>query len=104
MSKHRTELVSGRLRGLWFTRCSCGWEGKQIPDRPTAEKQEMEHLPFKVEVIADSSNTWAGNLLRFPTWEEAEEYGTDLAGRWMAVRKARWVNTLTGQANVFFGD
>lgn len=59
---------------------------------------------FRVEVIADDSGTWAGNGLRFDTWEEARDYGIDLSGRWLLVRAARWVDTETGQAVKFFGD
>ena len=29
--------------------------------------------------------TWSYNALRFPTYEAAEEYGNDLASRWMAL-------------------
>jgi hypothetical protein len=46
---------------------------------------------YKVEVIADSSSKWCGNGLRFDSKAEAEEYGRDLASRWMAVREWRVV-------------
>ena len=46
---------------------------------------------FKVEVIADSSGTWCGNLLRFSTEADAETYGRDLAQRWTAVLDHRVV-------------
>lgn len=45
--------------------------------------------PFAVEVIADSSETWCGNGLRFPTREAAEAYAKDLWSRWTAVRSWR---------------
>ena len=48
--------------------------------------------PFKVEVQADSTETWAGNGLRFATEEVAEAYAQDLAMRWTAVRRWRVVN------------
>jgi hypothetical protein len=48
---------------------------------------------FKMEVIADSSGTWAGNALRFATHDEARRYASDLSGRWMAVRETRVVES-----------
>jgi len=48
-------------------------------------------MSWKVEVIADNSGTWAGNGLRFPSEDEANDYGRDLAGRWMSVRQWRSV-------------
>jgi hypothetical protein len=42
---------------------------------------------FKVAVKADSTNTWASNQWRFATREAAEEYGSNLAMRWLAVRE-----------------
>lgn len=46
---------------------------------------------FKAEVIADSSGTWAANLLRFDTRANAEAYVRDLARRWTLVRETRVV-------------
>jgi len=46
---------------------------------------------FKVEVIADSSGKWVGNLLRFSTEEDAKTYARDLAQRWTAVLDHRVV-------------
>jgi len=46
---------------------------------------------FKVEVIADSSGAWVGNLLTFVTRETAEAYATGLFSRWTAVREWRVV-------------
>lgn len=54
-------------------------------------------MNFKVEVIADSTGTWAGNGLTFDTAEKAREYATDLAWRWTAVRKWRVVNVQSGE-------
>lgn len=48
-------------------------------------------MSYKVEVIADSSGTWAGNGLRFATEEEAAAYAVDLASRWTLVRETRVV-------------
>lgn len=59
---------------------------------------------YRVEVRADSSGEWAGNALRFDAPEEAEAYGVDLAGRWMLVRAARWVDQETGNERVFYGQ
>lgn len=50
-------------------------------------------MPFKAEVIADSSGKWAGNALVFATREEAEIYVSDLALRWTLVRETRTVET-----------
>ncbi len=44
---------------------------------------------FRVDVIADSSNKWVGNLLRFKTADDAEEYAENLAARWTAIRQWR---------------
>jgi len=52
--------------------------------------------PYKVEVIADSTNTWVGNGLRFPTIEAAKEHGADLFMRWMAVQRWRVVDERDG--------
>jgi hypothetical protein len=49
------------------------------------------HLSWKVEVIADSSGQWVANGMRFPSKEDAEVYGRDLAGRWTLVREWRVV-------------
>ena len=46
---------------------------------------------FKVEVQADGTGTWAGNGVRFETFEQAESYARDLAWRWTSVREWRVV-------------
>lgn len=46
----------------------------------------METGSYAVEVIADSSETFCGNGLRFETYAEAEAYAKDLYSRWTAVR------------------
>lgn len=48
---------------------------------------------WKPEVQADSTDTWAGNSLRFATKEEAEKYVADLMFRWTAVRATRVVES-----------
>ena len=48
---------------------------------------------YKPEVIADSTNTWAGNALRFATFEEALASAKDLAARWTSVREIRAVES-----------
>lgn len=50
-------------------------------------------MPWKSEVIADSSGKWCGNALVFDTRAEAEHYVTDLMSRWVAVRGWRTVET-----------
>jgi hypothetical protein len=52
---------------------------------------------YKVEVVADDSGQWCGNMLRFDTLEQARSYGVDLACRWTLVRKFRVVDTETGE-------
>ena len=51
----------------------------------------MSDKPYKVEVQADNTGTWAGNALRFVTEGEAEAYALDLAIRWTSVRDWRVV-------------
>jgi hypothetical protein len=46
-----------------------------------------------MEVIADSSNTWASNACRYATHKEAEDAGRELMSRWMAVREYRAVES-----------
>jgi len=46
-----------------------------------------------MEVVADSTGTWAGNALRFATHAEAECYAADLASRWLLVRETRVVES-----------
>jgi hypothetical protein len=48
-------------------------------------------MDYAVEVIADSSEVWCGNALKFPTIEAAEAYAKDLWSRWTAVRSWRVV-------------
>lgn len=50
-------------------------------------------MSWAAEVIADSSGEWVGNKLRFATKQEAEQYVSDLEGRWTAVRKTRVVES-----------
>jgi hypothetical protein len=50
-------------------------------------------MSYAIEVIADNSGTWAGNGLRFATAAEAQLYAADLAGRWLAVRETRVVES-----------
>ena len=48
---------------------------------------------FKVEVQADSTGSWCGNGLSFPSVADAEVYARDLFSRWTAVREWRVVNS-----------
>lgn len=41
---------------------------------------------YKVGVKTPGDRDWAYNGMRFPTAEEAESYGKDLAWRWTAVQ------------------
>lgn len=40
---HRTTIASGRLRGKWFARCSCGFESPSTYDRNRADLDASEH-------------------------------------------------------------
>ena len=42
-------------------------------------------MQFKVEVIADASGKWTGNMMRFETQEAAIQYARDLSRRWTSV-------------------
>lgn len=53
--------------------------------------------PFKVEVQADNTGTWAGNMLEFETVDAAKAYAEGLWSRWMAVKAWRVVDIPTGQ-------
>lgn len=46
-------------------------------------------MSWKTEVIADSSGKWVGNMCRFATEREAQDYVRDLAVRWTSVRDTR---------------
>ena len=50
-------------------------------------------MSFKFEVIADTSDKWCGNALRFATREETEANVRDLMMRWFAVRETRVVES-----------
>ena len=50
-------------------------------------------MSFKGEFVADGSGKFCGNLLRFATREEAQEYVTDLSFRWVLVRETRVVES-----------
>ena len=50
-------------------------------------------MSWKPEVIADASGKWAGNGLRFATFEDAHAYVLDLALRWTAVREVRVIES-----------
>jgi len=51
----------------------------------------MSDEKWKVQVIADSSNKWCTNALRFDSEDKAKAYGQDLWSRWTAVREWRAV-------------
>lgn len=54
----------------------------------------MENVKsYAPEVIADSTNKWCRNALRFATREEAEANVADLFSRWFAVKETRVVET-----------
>ncbi len=57
--------------------------------------------PFAVEVIADSSEEWCGNGLRFETQQAAEAYAKDLWSRWTSVRSWRVVEYVAAGWGMF---
>lgn len=58
-------------------------------------------MSWQAMVQADSTETWASNGLRFATQKEAEDYVSDLACRWMAVRKTRVVESTDAVSHKF---
>lgn len=50
-------------------------------------------MSWAPEVIADPSDKWCGNALRFATKEEAEKYVLNLFFRWTLVRDTRVVES-----------
>lgn len=50
-------------------------------------------MSWKMEVQANSTDTWRDNALRFEDKSEAIAYARDLMMRWMAVREVRTVYT-----------
>lgn len=48
---------------------------------------------WKPEVIADSSDKWCGNAIRFATREEADAYNDDFMRRWISVRGWRSIES-----------
>ena len=52
---------------------------------------------YKVEVIADNSGIYVGNMKEFDHVPQAEEYGIDLMSRWTLVTSWRVVEVETGK-------
>lgn len=50
---------------------------------------------YRVDVAVEGERDWATNALRFETTQEASDYASDLAGRWMSVLAARVVSEET---------
>lgn len=48
-----------------------------------------EPASFKVEVMADASNTWTDNAVRLPSETEAQDYGRHLKETWQDVYQWR---------------
>lgn len=48
--------------------------------------------PLRVQVIADSSGTWAGNQLEFDDLDESVAYAKDLFSRWMSTTDWRVID------------
>ena len=68
------------------------------------DRYEMTTRSYVVEVQADSSGTWRGNGLRFPSREEATAYAEDLAYRWTAVRDWRVVDSALMSTHKFVDE
>jgi hypothetical protein len=56
------------------------WGGEEWSD------PNMTARSFKVGVKTAGDKDWVGNAIRHATWKEAREAGSDLFGRWTAVR------------------
>jgi hypothetical protein len=67
------------------------WTGVVIDRHSEEIIQEGGIMGYAVEVIADASEVFCGNGLRFGTYAEAETYAKDLYSRWTAVRSWRVV-------------
>ena len=65
--------------------------GQYIPDLPD------EEALFKVEVSDDRGRSFATNMLRFPTQEDASAWGRDLACRWFSCTDIRVVREADGE-------
>ena len=50
-------------------------------------------MSWKAEVITNAEGNWVSNRLRFETEEEAAEYVTDLAARWLMVTDTRVIES-----------
>jgi hypothetical protein len=68
-------------------------EGQHLNDLPSQRmyaqyfvRRPKSYVP---EVIADATDTWSGNGLRFKTYVEALAWARDLSQRWTAVRQYR---------------
>lgn len=62
------------------------WEVRPYDKCPCSEHSARS---WKVEVIADSTDTWCSNGLRFATKTDALDWGGGLFMRWTAVREWR---------------
>jgi hypothetical protein len=51
----------------------------------------MSENKFKIEVVADRTGHWNGNLMVYDTFDEAKTEAISLATRWILVTKARVV-------------
>jgi len=49
---------------------------------------DVEHVQYRVEILATNEINWATNQRRFDTIAEAETHARDLYSRWMLVEKA----------------
>ena len=70
---------------------------RSVLKRLAHQTKAKDDTQFKFEVIADSSNTWCGNGMRFDSQDVAEEAARDLFARWMLVKAWRVINTTTGE-------
>lgn len=68
---------------------------KTLAEHRDASKEiDVTVRSYACEVIADRTDNWLPNGLRFRTKEAADAYGSDLASRWTAVKKYRVVPSI----------
>jgi hypothetical protein len=74
-----------------------------IPTTPTW-KPGAPRMSWRSEVLADSSDEWCWNTLRFATAKEAAGYAANLALRWTLVRDFRVIECKDPVTHTFIDD
>ena len=78
------EYARDLQRGAWCVQ----W--RVVDDN--GEIARSDSMTYRVEVQADSVDSWASNALTFATVDDAAEYARDLQSRWLLVRAWRVVD------------